>query len=249
MREITITCPKCGAEHTVTDQQLHLWKGQNGICHNCRYSMKLPAPPPPVPPKQWLTEDQQMTIFWLGVSLPIAVAAAFFAYDLGVYQAVLNVLAGTFSGVRIELPDVDRRLWLLLPYRVLVSGWIYSDVMRRAPRKLPVWMGASILLPTPTLAVWLGVRPLLDGEKRRGGKMWSLLRGFVFAWSVLWATHIVALVVWIAWVAVPAYPDIPVGVGFGLYWLRLAVFTWFAPVMAALVFGQFVKDDESVDYG
>lgn len=132
---------------------------------------------------------------------------------------------------------------LLLTLAAL-SIWLYQDAQRRQLNSPGAWVVALCLLGPVALAAYWAQRPLFDGELRRGGRGWVMLRVFAVAltaWAVLFAA---VFSVWLS-AFLPLVAIFALFVGLGL----LFAGGWIFVVAILLLTIWLLRDGQQVEVG
>jgi hypothetical protein len=132
-----------------------------------------------------------------------------------------------------------------------IAVWLFIDARRRRYVLGPSWASITFLVGPLTAPVYLAMRPLKKGEMREGGTAWNVLKNFALFWTIT----LIAVGFWLLIKTRYAShhashewerTDVAMGAGVGLVMLAIL---WFVPMVAAAVFGVFVKKSSVVENG
>lgn len=130
--------------------------------------------------------------------------------------------------------------------------WVLLDALSRKMRSTAVlWMLGTAAIGPIVLPVYLGLRPLKNGEVREGGRAWNILKNFAILWTIVMAIVSLAVLISIAkgtsdLTSVAARAGAGIGMILGM---GLLAAIWFFPAMGAALLGFFLKKNTVVENG
>jgi hypothetical protein len=128
--------------------------------------------------------------------------------------------------------------------------FVLRDVGRRRAGRF-AWGAATALAWPIVLPFWLATRQLRPGERRAGGRSWSLLRSFALVWTFLWSVQIAGTLGVGVVVARPYRSAADRASGAGLVGLLALAqgLAWLIPTVGALLLGLALRDRAAVEHG
>jgi hypothetical protein len=129
---------------------------------------------------------------------------------------------------------------ILVMAHISVALWVAFDGFSRRMGLAPIpWsLGALVLWPL-VLPVYLARRFLKNGEVRRGGTAWNVLRNFAVAWTFLAASTLITFLG-----AIINDRTLRIGINRALFDL---VMLWILPAMGAVLIGLFLRDETVIE--
>lgn len=123
--------------------------------------------------------------------------------------------------------------------------WVFFNAHDRGDSGL-AWALGSFLLAPVVLPLYFAYRTLKPGERREGGRAWSVLKNLSLAWTATMALAAGAAVLRMADVVNGETSDAGMaGAGLGaMMGLGAMGAIWLVPMLVALVLGAFLKTSE-----
>jgi hypothetical protein len=140
-------------------------------------------------------------------------------------------------------------MWYFILY-LLFAIWVFFDARRRR-NNFVLWPLSTVILGPIVLPFYFAKRNLKESEIREGGIGWNVLKNFAILWTITLFVVGIAGMIGAGNVAQYAETDAEKAgavIGIGLS-LGLIVALWFFPMLAALVFGLFLKKPSVIEKG
>ena len=128
---------------------------------------------------------------------------------------------------------------------VIFAAWVFVDALKRKNNHIG-WPVLTLLVsPVIALPVYLAKRHLKEGEVRKGGTSWNVIKNFAVAWTITIIVFSIVLMVIIAEVSETSasmkMADMGMGISIGVF--------WFVVLVVTLVLGFFLKKNSVVERG
>lgn len=244
--DVDFKCPKCRKRSYLTETEWRRSRGKRLRCPHCRKSIIIPEKiviPDEKPRSPLLTDDKKHMLFWLGLTVPLGLAATFFAWEFGAIQHAFEIVVSLAKFATRIVLSIEFESYIIGTFHLIAAVLIWGDASRRDMHNAGAWAFGVFFAFVPVVPFYFAWRKLLPGELRRGGFAWSLLQGFAIAWT--------AACVLSGTIATSYSLRAPLEFrGFG--WLiSMAVICglWLIPLVAAMILGYFLKNPDIVQRG